>query len=932
MSYEFGPFRLVPTERTLERDGCSVAIGSRAFDLLTALVENGGAVVSKKDLHARVWPDMVVDEVSLRVHVSGLRKLLGEASGGKQYITNVSGRGYAFSVPVRRAPSDAIPPSISPDGATSVLPPLLSRMVGREHLVQDIAERLLRCRFLSLIGPGGIGKTTVAVATAHAAQAEFSHGVVFADLTTIVDGDLVASAIANLLGVPVASRDPTADITSAVRQKRLLLVLDNCEHIIDAVARFAEHVFLKCPDVYLLTTSRETLRVEGEHVFVVPPLEAPPEGHPLSPEEMLTFPAVRLFVDRTYASGGSLELTAEEISVAASICRRLEGVALAIELVAGRAGVHGLLQMPDLLDYRFGLYWQGRRTALPRHQTMAALHDWSYNLLSDREKLGFRRLGWIIGEFSIDAAMAICGFDDIAEASLVIEGLADRFLLSRFFSQDGGRTYRMSETARAYALEKLQRSQANELRETALGHARYYLRLLEDAIGNADTFRLTGTLASHRKALPNIRLALRWCYDDEASVQTGARLAAASAPVLLELSLLDECHRWTALALDRLPAEMAGSVEEARLQQALAVSGIIVRNGNSNVSGAFSKALAIAERIANERMRLDILAGLNIYEMRAGNCYKGLDIALESQRIASVKDPEARDLIQWMLGVAFSYSGHLERASEHLDASCSDLRSEPVRFNLCVFTQRIRAYVQFGRVLCLQGQGRAARRYALKAVEDASAYGHPIPHCIALAYAASTLIWLGDWNDAANLVMRLRTIAGENSLAAFNAVSKGLEGELAVRKGGADVGVPLLEEALDIMTSENHHHMIVSFLAALAEGLARTDRYERGRDTLIKAFRVAEASGEKFQLAEMCRLQAVLTLQSEGQSVEEARKHLDRAWDLACEHGALAFQLRVALTARHYPQLLGDSIPNVEQVLARFASDEDSHDIRLAKT
>lgn len=926
MSYEFGPYLLVPSERLLERDGDPVNIGSRAFDLLTVLVENGGEVVSKKDLHARVWPGVTVDEVSLRVHISGLRKVLGEASGGKQYITNVSGRGYAFSVPVRASSVLETPSAAQADTAANTLPPRLPRMVGRDQVVEEVTERLLQARFLSLVGPGGIGKTTIAVAAAHALRAKFDDGVIFVDLATITSDALVASSFANLVGVPVASPDPTSEITSILAKRRLLFVLDNCEHLIDPVASLAEHIFLKCPHVHLLATSRENLRVEGEHVLVVPPLDAPPEGYSGDPDRLLSYPAVRLFLDRAYASGGSREHSEEEIEVAANICRKLEGVALAIELVAGRAGTHGVLQMPELLDYRFGLYWQGRRTALPRHQTMAALHDWSYNLLGERERQVFRRLGWIVGEFTLEAAASVGGIPDVAEVSQLVESLADKSLLSRTFSAIGKQGYRMAETTRAYAMEKLQRLQAEELQAAALGHATFYLSEMESAVEGANTFRLTGTSAAHRTALPNIRLAMGWCYGRDETVELAVRLAAASAPMLLELSLLDECYRSASLALDRLPRELEGSIEEARLQQALAVSGIIVRSGHQEVSDAFSRALAIAERLDHDRMRLDILAGRNIFEMRSGDCYKGMEVAIEAQNIADESSSEARNLVRWMLGIGFAYSGDLHKAREQLEASCAGLSGQTA-FNLCVFTQLIRAYVQYGRVLCLQGDGDAAKTYVYKATQEASAYGHPIPKCIAFAYAASVLIWLGDWEGASDLIAKLRNVAEGNSLAAFRAVSKGLEGELAVRMGHPASGVPLLGEALGIMRSENHHHMVVSFLAALAEGMAELGQSDAGAAILVEAIELAEKTGEKFQLPDMRRLQAVLALETGSEPLEVARGHLNAAWHLALEQGAVAFQRKASLTARRYPQL---ELVEHEQAIQQAEPDLSSEDTRCA--
>lgn len=897
MSFTFGPFRLQPLERLLERDGVPVAIGSRAFDLLTVLVEKGGAVVSKRELTDRAWPETIVDEVSLRVHMSSLRKLLGEASGGGQYITNVTGRGYTFSVPVRQDPqTERQVDFIVPEPTDVSLPPLPTRMVGRDHVVQEVSRQLLDCRFLNIVGAGGMGKTTVAVATAHTVRSRFPAGVFFADFTAVAEGELVASTMATLLKIPVGTSDITAGIASFIREKQLLLVLDNCEHVVEHVARFTEDIVTRCPGVHLLTTSREALRVVGEHVFIIPPLETPPPGSSLSSEELQNYPAVRLFLDRAYASGADRDPSEAEVAVAADLCRRLEGVALAIELVAGRAGVRGLLKMPELLDHRFGIHWQGRRTALPRHQTMAALHDWSYNLLTHHEKLAFRRLGWIAGAFTADAALAVTAFTDIVEATKVIEGLADKYLLARPPAIDGAFRFRMAETTRAYASQKLQQVHPGELRETALLHANYYLSILREGLAKASTFNTTGIATSHPDALPNIRQALRWSFESTGDTTVGVQLAAACGPLLLEQSLLEECYRWASLGLEAMSDGVRGTIEEAHLQQSLAIAGIIVREGKGQVARAFTRALEIAREQDNKRMQLDVLAGFNIFVMRAGDCHQGLKIALDCEHLLKdMNDPYAEDLVQWMLGVAYSYAGELALARHYLERSCTEHKPYSGTANLCVFTQRTRAYVQFARVLFLQGSETLARRIATKGVDDAAAYGHPIPHCIALAYAASTAIWLGDREEAASFIGTLRHVSKEHSLAAFHAVSRGLEAELAIRSGQAEDGVAIMGEVLEIMEAENHHHMTVSFRAALAEGLFDMGNYSRALSVIDQAIESANAGGEKFQLADMYRLKALIASRVGGQApLVDSKKFTESARQLAEKQGAKAFLLRLA--------------------------------------
>src|SRR5712671_690123 len=304
----FGHFRLSVTERILEKGGVRVRLGSRALDILIALVERPAEVVSKKELFARVWPDLVVDEGSLRFHISALRKALGEGRSGTRYVTNVSGRGYCFVAPISRAAS---PPALlsnslvhSPVG----LPLSPTRLVGRDETVRLISEELTARRFLTIVGPGGIGKTTVATAVSHTMLAAFDGAVRYVDFGPLGNPSLVANKVASTVGLPVNFEDPAAALPAFLRDKRMLLVLDSCEHLIETIAPLAERIFREAPEVHILATSREPLQVEGEQVHRLHPLAVPPDRKPLTAAQALTFSAVQLFVERAAANGSGFVL------------------------------------------------------------------------------------------------------------------------------------------------------------------------------------------------------------------------------------------------------------------------------------------------------------------------------------------------------------------------------------------------------------------------------------------------------------------------------------------------------------------------------------------------------------------------------------------------------------------------------------------------
>jgi predicted ATPase/DNA-binding winged helix-turn-helix (wHTH) protein len=475
----FGPFRFFATQRLLEKDGVPLNLGSRALDLLSALIERATEVVSKRELMARVWPDLIVEEGSLRFHIASLRKVLGDGHSGVRYVTNVAGRGYCFVAPIGR--SAATPTLVESCVAdrTAKLPALLLRMVGRDETVQAVSEQLLGQRFVTIVGPGGIGKTTVSVSVAHAKFSEFGGATYFVDLGALDDPSLVPRAIASTLGLPVDSDSPIQDLLSFVRDQRMLLVLDNCEHVIETAAPVAESIFNEAPQVHILATSRESLRVEGEQVYRLPPLRCPPEAAVgLTAAEAMSFPAVRLFVERVTASGVPFVLSDADAPIVAELCRRLDGIALALELAASRVAALGVRGTAALLDNQSMLLWQGRRTAPPRHQTLGATFDWSHNLLSDFERVVLRRLAVFVGTFSLEAARSVAAGNPV-DGGQVVEAVPSLVAKSLVATEIGATSarYRLLDTTRAYALGKLIRS--GEAAAVSLRHATYYRELFE---------------------------------------------------------------------------------------------------------------------------------------------------------------------------------------------------------------------------------------------------------------------------------------------------------------------------------------------------------------------------------------------------------------------------------------------------------------------
>jgi predicted ATPase len=553
----FGPYRLIPAERLLLRGGETVDVGSRGLDVLIALAEAAGEVVGQRELVARAWPNVVVGKGSLRVTIAELRKALGNGQDGVRYIANITGRGYCFVAPVDRSAAQS-PPSRSPLFSSEPspvpkhkLPARLARMIGREDTVEALSMLLASRRFVSVVGPGGMGKTTVAVSVAHALLDEFGDAAYFIDLGAVTDAALVPSAVAAVLAVPVQAQDPLPNLLAFLAGRRILLVLDSCEHVIDAAALLTERLYSEAPHAHILTTSREALRVEGEHVHLLAPLDYPVAREDLTAAEALTSPAVQLFMDRAFASGYASSLTNADAPAVAAICSRLDGVALAIELAGSRVGAYGLQGTADLLSNRFKLFWRGRRSAPARHQTLHAMLDWSFNLLSDRDRRVLSRLSIFVGVFTLEAAQAVAADDqvDAMEVAEAIASLIDKSLIW-VAPIDGTAHHRLLDSTLAFAGEKL--AQSADANVVARRHALYYLNWRPSGPNNivATSGEDMAAAGSH---MGNIRAALEWSFSSAGEALIGVRLAAASAPSFLGLSLLVECHRWCEQALAALP-------------------------------------------------------------------------------------------------------------------------------------------------------------------------------------------------------------------------------------------------------------------------------------------------------------------------------------------------------------------------------------------
>jgi len=594
-TYEIGPFRLDAAAGVLTYAGTALMLGARAVAVLTVLVERTHEFVSKRDLIDAAWPGVIVEESNLAVQVHAIRRALGKAPGGDRWIETLVKRGYRFVGPVNVSTDDAADEH-RPDPKSNLAEPLTS-FVGRERDLVEIKRLLPTNRLITIVGIGGIGKTRVALQAAAEVIGAYRDGAWFVDLSSARDGALVPTAVAQALGVKERGNASLVDALCAhLRPLQLLLILDNCEHLLGACADLVDAVRKSAAQVTIVATSREPLRVAGEQVYPLQPLSLPEPGGAFTLVQRSE--AVRLLVDRLRQQLPDFELTAALAPAVADLCIHLDGIPLALELAAARARSLSIGEINARLGDRFRLLTSGARTALPRQQTLRATLDWSFELLTEGERVVLRRLGVFPGSFTVDAACAIVNdvrIDEFAVADAMSQ-LVERSLLIADTGA-GAVRYRLLETTRAYAREKL--AEAAETSVIARRHAEYFsnrfLRAPDDFLRLPDA-----TLREMYSAdLDDVRSALDASFDAAGDAATGIRLAGNSGPLWGMLGLFTEGARRLETALARLRTDTPAS-DEALLSRQL---GRLMDEAPARARPAFERAAALYRNIG-DRMGL----------------------------------------------------------------------------------------------------------------------------------------------------------------------------------------------------------------------------------------------------------------------------------------------------------------------------------------
>jgi predicted ATPase/DNA-binding winged helix-turn-helix (wHTH) protein len=960
---EFGRFRMLMHRRELFADGVRVELGSRALEVLAVLIEGHGGLVSKDAILERVWPGSTVGENNLQVQISALRKAL---AGDRNLIRTVSGRGYRFIAPVSAVDATPAPSPATASPATTSpktnLPLPVSELIGRATELDAASMLVERHRIVTVTGTGGIGKTRFSLELGRRLIRAFLDGVWLAELGALADPALVPDTIASALGLQPAGQHPLpSQIAAALRDRRLLLLLDNCEHLVGAVAQFAEAILYGAPGVSILATSREPLRAEGECIFRLPPLDVPPEDAD-GVEAIAAYGACRLFVARAGAINGGVALDRQGLDPQApdlqsldprapdpraldphiagligTICRRLDGIPLAVELAAARAGTLGIEALAAHLDDSFRLLTGGRRTALPRHQTLRATFDWSYDLLTGPETTVLRRLTIFVGSFSLLAANAVAADAALPERDVIdcLAALVAKSLVT-ITTLDATPRYRLLETTRAYAGEKL--AESGESESLARRHAGFFLELFESEAGwEAAPAAATARLGPD---IDNLRGALEWTLRPAGDAAMGVALAAAALPLWNQLSLLDECRSWVVRALAALDRMAAPDPRREMLLQAALANAVLGTVGTVDAVGiAWRRALELAEELDDVDQKLRALYGLYLYQMRIGDYRSGLGFA-HGFRAAAEQKGDPSDLLMGdrIVGVSMFWLGDPGGARaqiEHMLARSGELGShwQAVRFGL---DQRVAGLFHLSRVLWVQGYPDQAMRTAAAAVEEAAAVDHTTSLCFALADGACPVAaWFGDAAATARFAGMLSERAEKLGLGLWHAYGLAWRGWLADRQGELQAAIPLLEAAIAEFRATQFDLHFSMFLGSFAEMLARAGRVADGAAAIGEAVERAERTEERWCFPELLRIKGDITWRLGGPDAARVAGELYvRALDWARRQSSLSWELRIAMSLARLRLNEGRGAKArelLQSVFSRFTEGFSSADLAAAQ-
>jgi predicted ATPase len=782
-----------------------------------------------------------------------------------------------------------------------------------------------------------IGKTALALEVARRIHSEFANGGWLVELASLSDPELVPTAVASALGLRLGSKTVSPEaVGRAIAEKSLLLVLDNCEHVIDATALLAETLIRLSPRATILATSREVFRTAGEYAYRVPPLDVPAIGRE-EPDHILSQSAVELFIARTDALAPDPSPHTANLSTIAAICRHLDGFPLAIEFAAARAAMLGAAQVAAGLRDRIALLPSGRRTTIARRRTLRATLDWSYDLLPEPEQGLLRHLAIFSAGFTLAAVAAVVDDGDGIELPIAdaIASLVYKSLVTLDRSVATPR-WHLLETIRAYALEKL--IAHDEIDAAARRHAKFYRdffasRRLDAQVPGDD-------MESFTREIDNVRAALDWSFSAAGEAEIGVTLTAAYVPAWLHAALPTECSERTERAMNHLAPGMNVSVPLLmQLHFAFGLMPAFTMSPVEPAKAALSKALTLAEQISDLQAQFQILWGLWVLNCEIGESHATYSVTQQLSLVARrIGDPSASLMVQRLRGFVLEMQGQHQQSREYSERVVRHyIRPTDRRLTAWgQFDQRVLARAMLARTLWFQGYAEQAMAHARLSLEEAQRTNLPLSIGEALRVAVCDIaLMTGDLETAEQSITMLIDVATSQNAPFWGILGRCFRGKLAVVRGDFAEGCALLRTELDFCERANWPIWYPEFVGAMAEGLAELGLVAEACVAVDKGLTSADQGGERFYYPELLRLKGELLLrQPTSQADPGAERSFQTALCLARQQGTLALELRAALSFSRF-RVTQDRHDEARGILSavydQFTEGFDTPDLQAAK-
>ncbi|MGK9339692.1 ATP-binding protein [Sinorhizobium meliloti] len=890
-AYQFGDFRLIPEAQALLYKGQAVGLGGRGFDILTLLVERAGEVVSKADLFAHVWPDYIVHDHNLKVNVGNLRRSLAELDPATEFIATIAGRGYKF-VAALESDRPAAARQVASNTSHHTAPPQVRQLLGRDDAIRQISEQLDQSGYVTIVGPGGAGKTSLAVTVAQQSCGA-DQAIAFADLSTLSDPRFVVPAIASAFGVSLAFDDPIAGVIDVLRSNNLFLIIDNCEHVIAMAATVVERISSEVPAARIIATSREPLRTRHEQIHFLSGLAYPDQTTALSTSDALQFPAIQLFISKADGSGDT-EPTDEYVRSVVSICARLDGLALAIELAAGTASILAPSALDDLFKDGFDTMNRGARDAPLRHQSLEATLDWSYRLLPDREAVLLGLLSVFSGRFNADDVEAMYSAGDL-------EPMAGRDALSQLVAKslvsaqyDGGAMhYRLAESTGTYAARRLIGSRH---RETA---RRQFAIRIRDKLQIAEREWSSQTsrewLGKYRRQIDDVRTAIAWAFDPAGDAALGVKLVVAALPLWQELSAFREMLEAIDLAGSNSSALIGlAPLGRAKLSTARAWAMTLARNMHPQTDDAWRESIFHASRSRDTEFQIRSVCGQAVFLAYSGRPRTALRSMNDFAAVTGLDWTTAPDGKRLLAHIKI-YAGELSSASSHLEALMNDWGHLEEGHGLSRFQVDLPVGIRLSQAFLswLQGDPHHASSLAGGAIDRAVDLDHMISLGNAISLAALPIAFVeGDLETASRLQQQLAEVSRRESVGIYEGTAIFFSGAIQAARGDK-AGFTLMRDSIIGLLRGGWRARVPFYRSLLAEAYIAAGEMQLAEDSLRAVLAETGIREERWWHPDLWRVAGMI--EAGNRRPDKAMRYLQKSLDSARAIGAGAATKRTQL-------------------------------------